>query len=916
MAGSKTSKSILTSITLIPELYINGIEAIQFKSIQYTPQAYAKDAKQGDFKRDLADEKGKSPNRVDAGDTPIYYRLSPTNVDVTDIDKANIAFYGHAVNVTTRANGETDKNNYIAPVENGISISGNILTINVKRNTTESLYYWGSKDPSQKAKMVSLMVPRVDGTEIYSEFTLLDEMTFSPTIAAEIKGTDEYWKKDGKKLHNCDATLTGHFAGRSTVWETDVTDDTYTIKDGDNFFKYDQEYDLINYVAGCAKVGGEVKKFTVKQLEAYGLVFEFSIPKDAKYNTNADNETDQQEFAEITGSVISSKLPNGDTKNRAAVNKAPIVRVQLKDTKNGNALVDEAYFKVRWVADVRPNLPKKLITIREAAKGKLGCNDIEEKLKWNDFINDVYGQINSEEYNGMSYKEFLEIYTYKKEKSSFSAGVVEVEISKTGTASDADAATWTITQQELGKVVDINNNIISGKDKKVAVLYFESNQQKTYPDLEITWNLNIEVPTKPEITGYNETYWYQGGVGQHDKLYILPVQYNTKDQFGGGEFWKDHVKYEYNLMQAFATTGGSYDKWIVKNLSGDCASWDIQFAIQQGGGSKYHPGYLTWNAGKKAWTGTEPQLNTDELNPTPHAEFGAYKFMKDLVEGVGTEGIRFKWLYDAHKAWSYKHVDPYAILFSDPKENANDKDVVKDLLNPMSTQFESDGWTPVMPTPDDNKAINMKIFARYNAWNVVEIKKFSAYLIEPLRIKNDVGGAFENGHISGTYVDALGNMEMIDFRGYHVGGTPTAAQLKDYPESWRYKDVLVDYYGVGVPEFQTKEVIYQLVYDKKTGNVRKGSVGLDKQGNLINTSEGSTPEVIAANVADGIAPSLEADGKRLIYKNDSGTQPDFEYSVFVPVTINYAFGTMKQYIEIPIYPKGKAKGAGYEVKNP
>ena len=106
---------MLTSVTLIPQLYLNGIEAIQFVSVQYIPQVkdYTiipnryNDATSYDgywitngttpewqtlghhqlvnkLKADGVTVE--DPIRIDNGETEAYYRLSPAGVSADDLD--------------------------------------------------------------------------------------------------------------------------------------------------------------------------------------------------------------------------------------------------------------------------------------------------------------------------------------------------------------------------------------------------------------------------------------------------------------------------------------------------------------------------------------------------------------------------------------------------------------------------------------------------------------------------------------------------------------------------------------------------------------------------------------------------------------------------------------------------------------
>lgn len=887
--GATTSETTLSSITLIPDLYINGIEALQFKALKYQPYAFDKAVEnQGaNYKRSLvvALDGSKKPlpeKNVDNGLTTAYYRLSPMTVKENDIKKDEIKFYGKTAKTETRSLADDaglKVNNPIKPAS--VQIENGILAVKMQKTVTGSLHYAGEGNP---ATLVSLMVPRADGSaDIYSEFSLIDESDFKVHIAAENLGEKTAGGKvvtDWATYHEDDATIYGHYAGYQAVYGTNVDDATFIKKQ----IAYNETYDLIKLVAGCDD--NTHAKYSVAELKSFGLTFEFSIPTDA-YTKNAANGTDQQQFAKIDGSVISSKLPNNVTNNRAAIDKAPIVRVLLK---NGSDIVDEAYFKIKWVSEPLPPTPElDPVTLDAVTKsGTLSCNPVTVGLTWKDFINNVYGA--TFERNGetvkpdLSYDEFKTIYPAAKITTKLVTKGLTTALVVNTTAPDEDAqvASWTLNPDEFG-------TILPAREKTVeAQIIFKSDKPTQYPDLILPWKYTVKLPAAPAVNGYNTNYWFATG----EKLYVLPVQYNTLD--ADEVLWNTEVKYDYNIMQAFVTSTktatGTYKDWILKNVPSDCGTWDLQFKWTQSAGNVYHPAYAAWDAGKKVWTGTEP-LTTEG---TAFADFGAYQLQKDLG-GYGvtaTTGLRFRWLNAGHTSWQNREDKPFAVL----NATKADKDVVKDLLNDLSDENEADGWTP-KKTNTDSKAIDLTIWAKYNAFNVEKVTDFKAYLVTPIRINHSLNGAFENGHISGTVVDAMGSLNMTDFRGYLVRKTaPSADEAK--VERTKYTDKLYNYYGLTDPTFD--------IPNAKFGLKIEG-------GNMVAVNSASlSADEVKALTAGGMAPSLEEVGGKLVYKNMGGHEPDFVYNVYVPVTITHAFGAKTSYIAIPIYPKGRAAEDGFK----
>ena len=892
--GATTSETTLSSITLIPDLYINGIEALQFKALTYQPRAFDKAVENQvpNYKRSLVnaqdkDKKDLPEKNVDNGGTTAYYRLSPMTVKENDIVKDGIKFYSKTAKTETRGLAEDaglKENTPIKPAS--VQIENGILAVKMQKTVTGSLRFKGEGNP---ATLVSLMVPRADGSaDIYSEFSLIDENNFKVHIAAENlyekKGGDGKVITDWATYHEDAATIYGHYAGYQAVYGTNVDDATFIKKE----IAYNETYDLLKLVAGCDD--NTHARYSVAELKSFGLTFEFSIPTDA-YTKNAANGTDQQQFAKIDGTIISSKLPDNahsESANRAAIDKAPIVRVVLK---NGGDIVDEAYFKIKWVAEPIPVLPPlDPVTLDAVTKfGDLKCDPVTVGLTWKDFINNVYGA--TFERNGetvkpdLSYDEFKTIYpagdiTTKLVTPGLTTALV---VNTTAPDEDAQVASWTINPDEFGRILPARSKTVE------AQIIFKSSKPTQYPDLILPWKYTVKLPVAPVVNGYNTNYWFATG----EKLYVLPVQYNTLD--ASGTVWNTEVKYDYNIMQAFITSTktetGTFKDWILKNVPSNCGTWDLQFAINQSYGLEYHPAYMAWDAGKKAWTGSEPLKDEG----VAFATFGAYQLQRDLGANLGdipTTGIRLNWLNGGHTSWQNREDNPFAVL----NATKADKNVVAPLLNDLSDDNEADGWTP-KKTNADKKAIDLTIWAKYNAFNEEKVTDFKAYLVTPIRINHSLNGAFENGHISGTVVDAMGSLNMTDFRGYLVRKTaPSADEAK--VERTKYTDKLYTYYGLTDPAFD--------IPNAKFGLKIEG-------GNMVAVNSASlSADEVKALTAGGMAPSLEEVGGKLVYKNMGGHEPDFVYNVYVPVTITHAFGVKTSYIAIPIYPKGQAAADGYK----
>ena len=866
----------LTSVTLIPQHFIDGIEAIQFQSLKYIPVKFngTIDPTSGTHAghvpayEDLTDHQLASAGSaviIDRGQTEASYRLSPTLVKQEDIDIEKLKYSCTTAKTETRAASLKDDN----PVKPTFkSLENGVLTVVLKKtNTNTSLEFGGE---GKTANIVSLMVPRkaneeknISYAEIYSEFTMLDETTIEPRLAAlNTNDGGKTWHFDGTGKLKHDKTIANqyHYIDSLSIWKTG-TDNALYIK---HEIKYDEDFDLNQLVTGCYLDGaGKHVELTKEELRKSGLTFRFAIPTTV-YNTDNVNNTDQQGFANLKANdyngvktVIYSKLNeklNGAevTKNRAAIDKAPIIRVMLIDSVRNN-LVDQAYFRIKWVGDVTPPLDAvKLNDYKTSAE--LSCNDIVSNMGWSQFINYVYGVIKAEKPD-MSYEEFKAVYTTQ----TVSPASLNLTLNVSALDEDADVAKWTITPDEVGKILPNRS-----KDMK-ATITFVSAQPQAYPNLILDWIVTINLPNKPTLHGYYANYWLDATYTAHD---VMPVQYLTAAQT------RPYCVYENNLFNAFTYNTRNGNPWmIIDNLPEPCGAWDIQFKQAQMSGYKAN------------FTGSEPELNVPVSTYTD-ATFGAY----DYIKTPNTTALQINWAAAATSApWAHGTNDkPY--LFADHKNPANYGVINEIIPNGIGKA----------PERTHTKPVNMGIYAQYNQWNAESILDYKIYLVAPLGISSQLDGYFEEGLVSGSDVDCRNAFNMVDFRGYLVKkGTTTGDEFH------KYADALYTYYEVTDPVFDLSKVKYGL-------KVENGNIVADNNAQLNATHTDVTGGMTAAQIeaatnGNVVLSITQPSADVLRFKNNGGSNVEFEVQVFIPATITYGFGTLTQYVQVPLYPRGQVK---------
>ena len=824
---------MLTSIALVPDLYVGGIEAIEFQSLYYQPMVLEKGV--------LKAAPGKTVWR-DNGQAEATYRLNPSTVPLDNIDSENIEFV--AATAETRA---VLPNSPVA--FNGIkSFENGLMTVNLKKTDhyTNVDFVDGEEN---KIYIVSLKVPRYNSdkkstTDIYSENSRLVQTNFTPVIARLNPEVTQHFNVNDP-LH--------HYSDSVTLYESKVDNNELIAAE----LYYNEKHDLKEYLTGCYLNAADAHtQITKDQLKEYGLAFRFAIPTEP-YKKAADNTTDQQQFASVTADgIISSKTPAGATNNLACVGKEPIIRVMLCDTVN-NKLVDARYMKIKW----NQKTLEDVVLEDHVSTETLACGETTAELKWDWIIDEVYAKVKDD---GLDQKTFERIYAFddiKIEKispalvTSFDAPDM---LNTTNEQGDALAGTWTLTDDMIG-VIDQDSKVKTF----VAKITFVSGAPAQYPDLVMYWKFNIELPTFPTIAGYNDTYWEGGNYDYH---YVYPVQYGTDAAL-------DIVQYNYPLEQAFAKTAkwGTAD-FFIKDM-GECYSWDLQFAAKQAINGY---GVLNYTTNYEPYTVSAPFMT-----------FSGYQLYKNGKD----KALQMNWPVDPDTRTPYVSwqgdPDAFVNLYAAPNNVAN-----QDLLNPLKQADDSKG----IPVRTSDKRVYLNMWAKINAYNYVLVKNYAVCLVAPIRVNVNSKGYFEEG-ISGSVQSTVKTADLakiVDFRGYTVAEkAPSTSQFdKDAAALWKYYDVTEKTFDLSKAKFGFK--------------VSGGSVVADESIDYTNAMSASELSRLTSGGVN-LSLSMSDDQSEIIFKNNGGTNVSSKFNIFIPVTVKYAFGTITEYIKVPVYPRGEAK---------
>ena len=141
----------LTSVTLMPDVYVDGIPTIEFESAKYVKQVWSQaegwhDAPIGSV--------NKRVYIISNNSAQAQYRLNPASIQEEDIQMDKLAYVTRKA--TTRADETVD--DIVKVASNGTKVSDNgILTVKLAKSNTESLNDY-NLDANQ-IYTVSLKVP-------------------------------------------------------------------------------------------------------------------------------------------------------------------------------------------------------------------------------------------------------------------------------------------------------------------------------------------------------------------------------------------------------------------------------------------------------------------------------------------------------------------------------------------------------------------------------------------------------------------------------------------------------------------------------------------------------------------------------------------------------------------------------------
>lgn len=524
----------LTSVTLMPNLYVDGIPTIEFESAKYRPMIY----RNGEW----VENTNAAEISVSNNETEIEYRMNPATIQNSDINMNGLAFVSRIA--TTRA-PEVD-NDIISVISGEISANG-ILKIKAGKSNTNSL----NRPESNKINTVSLKVPiakqhlfeNEGAASVYSEYSRLTETYFLP------------------RLHKTPAVANAidvHFNDSTTIYgRNGSTMGMYIAAK----VQYNKTLDLNTLVEGCKFISASNDQImTREQLNKYGFDIDFTIATAAYNNPNVDN-TNQQSFAKLDGSILTPGAPTSTgfaEGNQTAIGKQPIIHVWLKDVKN-NKVVDSRYLKVLFT---REDPTPLAYTITPAKTANMGCSDYTWNVTWDEMTKQVLSQFPP---NGISKEDFFHRY-------GAHAANIEVKVNGVANADLVNNVTDYVDLNNQGAAIPVMTfsldnaelgALAQGKSKTYTITLTYTDPTDLNPTVAITFTcvVNNNIAT-PKLGKTDPVKW------KNETLLLYPIPYGAANA-------QQHAEYNTNIME------GRYNPLVTGMLS--CATWNLAFAQNYSG---------------------------------------------------------------------------------------------------------------------------------------------------------------------------------------------------------------------------------------------------------------------------------------------------------------------------------------------
>ena len=952
----------LTSTTLIPEFHINGIPAITFTTLQYTPQVYVKNEHKDGMENhttkpwlDHEGVKGAKALYISTELNEANYQMNP-NMGVTKDDVEMPSFDCiKSTNITTKAVDVANNK----PIEvTGYDIKDGIMTVTFKKNKEflgtvigtegdahagdkkETFYMASLKTPIAEANLTEEEKEKGEEVAVNSEYSRIEEIVAIPYLA---NSKTDFTKK-----------LEGDFADETqgtgdNLFYVHYHDSICLYNSSNNELvdvraQYNEPLDLSKLVTVCVssaddnntshagKTHSELKNYA-----DYGLEFRFAMAS-AKY-LQGGLKTDEQAFGKIlNGHYLKSEVYDvelgDDEYSKTSIGREPIVRVSLVDTKNNN-LVAQRYIKVRWTGE-----KEQTIDAYTFAQDTVTCKHMFQQMFSQAMNENVYHKIKFDGGQSISKKQFHDIYKSLKINELRKDGQ-KVDLSKYGISTDAtkweEGASW-IKKDGDEQINDANIDLLfamlEDKEDNTSYNLVWAMQPEIVGELA---NVNGKYASTFEIdVEYVDESGLNGNIKQTFKQTIVAPTQKFAYQ---GTYWKDGKgEGVFNVNPIVFNT--SIDGWAGSEIS------------------HVYPGN-TNGCKLKDYSHIEADLvngyiyEPTKQKPTSLAQFIQYirncaevKFVfdadrfkdYDYLAGYKTDGTQTQlWKTTVGTPVDVNHDAPNPNIGMDDKDIWDyvqpDKNLAATINNFMSATttenqknlpwdykealggVELDQCSAIIRLHEKDalngtdaakeligRAVPVKLLVKYNDYNTIAVQNFEVFFINPLAIDGAIGDSFVDAEVDGSFLNVAKNFKFTDWNGYKVASAGIKDADKTETDKDDYAHQLYDYYAVKEVTFLTDKTTTSLAWDAATSTyIHKDGV---KDGVLPTGRSLKMMNWVETDPKSDATP-VTSDPTHLAYFNNSGTPVNVDYFLYIDVNVQYKWGTLsKNDLEVKVSKAG------------
>lgn len=543
----------LTAIYFQPTTFIDGVECIEFASLDYNEWK--------NFYADAADQEKKT--YIDDATTKAVYHFDPATVKKSDVKALDFIYNTASNKKGLRASDGVKLTVASWDVKNGEAV------LNLTKNT-EAINN-SNKDFTIVALKATVDKASEEGTtEVFSDWARLWETSKTPYI----HNKNCTFLKDKKSYPNCQPEF-AHFFKFSDIYnqyngknsQEALHYKLYTSAERDalkeNAFQvaYDKTFDLSSIVMVCDHEGNEIDP------AAYGLEFQYQTVEcyNIKNEGNTDDCTNQccytskAEENPVVYSLAPDKYPHQNNpanftkkNNSDAIGKTPVYMIRLYDKVN-KKVVDVRYVMIEWVLNEIQSE-----TLDAFVKDvRFDCGELMVAKLGEDYLNYFAAHVNAE-----SSKELASRYTFgtkaygtiadlKAKKNDIADVIVKINGSVDGQADNIQVLdrtplvlNWTLC--ETGE--QAHNYYVPVYDKSDRLAFI------------IPVTLNVLFSNQTIIgTAYqkNVDFWKNmtaQGMDQIDEYVVANPTLRTNDKANG---------------QDYSTASGYTDTQLLQNLLND-----------------------------------------------------------------------------------------------------------------------------------------------------------------------------------------------------------------------------------------------------------------------------------------------------------------------------------------------------------